>query len=67
MMREGDRSSGFTMSWPDTFVQALKNNEARCVTYVPDNVLTPLIKSATSDNCFVSVNVDRSAAHLRLG
>jgi hypothetical protein len=54
------------MSWPHTFVQTLKNNEVRLVTYVPGNVLTPLIKDVISDNYFTSVNATRSAARLRL-
>jgi hypothetical protein len=35
MIREGDRSSAVTMGWSDTFVQTLKNNDVRFVTYVP--------------------------------
>jgi sulfopyruvate decarboxylase TPP-binding subunit len=58
------------MSWSDTFVQTLKNNEVRFVTDVPDNVLAPLIKSVTTDHRFISVNVTRraraAAARLRL-
>ena len=29
------------MGWSDTFVETLKNNHVRFITYVPDNVLTP--------------------------
>ncbi len=47
------------MGWSDTFVQTLKNNDVRFITYVPDNVLTPLIKGVTSDNYFISVNATR--------
>lgn len=47
------------MGWADTFVQTLKNNDVRFITYVPDNVLTPLIKGVTSDNYFISVNATR--------
>jgi hypothetical protein len=65
MIREGDRSSGVTMGWSDTFVETLKNNEVRFVAYVPDNVLPPLIKGVTSENYFISVNATRSAARLR--
>ncbi len=43
------------MGWSDTFVETLKNNDVRFFTYVPDNVLTPLIKGVTSDNYFISV------------
>ncbi|MEA2903846.1 MAG: hypothetical protein QOG83_2765 [Alphaproteobacteria bacterium] len=47
------------MGWSETFLQTLKDNDVRLVTFVPDNVLTPLIKGATSDNYFVSVNATR--------
>jgi hypothetical protein len=36
------------MSWADTFLRTLKDNDVRLVTYVPDNVLTPPITSATA-------------------
>ena len=47
------------MSWSDSFLRTLKENDVRLVTYVPDNVLTPLIKGVTSDNYFMSVNATR--------
>ncbi len=47
------------MDWSETFVQTLKNNDVRFITYVPDNVLTPLIKGVTADNYFISVNATR--------
>jgi sulfopyruvate decarboxylase alpha subunit len=47
------------MGWSETFLQTLKNNDVRFITYVPDNVLTPLIKGATSDNYFMSVTATR--------
>ena len=37
----------------------LKDNDVRLVTYVPDNVLTPLLKGGTSDNYFRSVCTTR--------
>jgi sulfopyruvate decarboxylase TPP-binding subunit len=37
----------------------LKDNDVRLVTYVPDNVLTPLIKGVTSDNYFMLVSATR--------
>ena len=37
----------------------MKANDVRFVTYVPDNVLTPLLKGVTSDNYFISVNATR--------
>lgn len=47
------------MTWSDTILAALKENDVRLVAYVPDNVLTPLIKSAVADNYFVSVGATR--------
>jgi hypothetical protein len=41
------------MSWADTFLRTLKDNDVRLVTYVPDNVLTSLIAGATADNYFM--------------
>ena len=31
------------MAWSDSFLRSLKDNDVRLVTYVPDNVLAPLI------------------------
>ncbi len=47
------------MTWSDTFLATLKDNDVRLVTYVPDNVLTPLISGATGDNYFMSVCATR--------
>jgi sulfopyruvate decarboxylase alpha subunit len=47
------------MSWSDTFLDVLKENEIRLVSYVPDNVITPLIQGAQADNYFMSVNATR--------
>jgi sulfopyruvate decarboxylase alpha subunit len=47
------------MSWADPFISALKANDVRLVTYVPDNVLTPLISAAAGDNYFMSVGATR--------
>ena len=41
------------MAWSDAFLKALNDNDVRLVTYVPDNVLTPLIAGITSDDCFI--------------
>jgi sulfopyruvate decarboxylase TPP-binding subunit len=43
------------MTWSDTFLRTLKENDIRLVSYVPDNVLTPLIGGAAADNYFMSV------------
>ena len=47
------------MSWSETILAALKENDIRLVTYVPDNVLTPLIKGVAADNYFISVPATR--------
>jgi sulfopyruvate decarboxylase alpha subunit len=47
------------MTWSDTFLAILKDNDVRLITYVPDNVLTPLIKGATADNYFLAVGATR--------
>jgi sulfopyruvate decarboxylase TPP-binding subunit len=47
------------MTWSDSFLRSLKENDVRLVTYVPDNVLTPLIAGAAADNYFMSVGATR--------
>jgi sulfopyruvate decarboxylase alpha subunit len=47
------------MGWSDIFLQTLKDNDVRLVTYVPDNVLTPLITGVTSDNYFMPITATR--------
>jgi sulfopyruvate decarboxylase alpha subunit len=47
------------MSWSDTFLAILKDNDVRLVSYVPDNVLTPLLKGVTTDNYFLSLGATR--------
>jgi len=47
------------MTWADSFLQTLKANDVRLVSYVPDNVLTPLIAGAAADNYFISVGATR--------
>jgi sulfopyruvate decarboxylase TPP-binding subunit len=47
------------MTWSDTFLGILKDNDVRLVSYVPDSVLTPLIKGVTADNYFLSVGATR--------
>ncbi len=47
------------MTWSGTFLNTLKDNDVRLVTYVPDNVLTPLIQGITADNYFVSIGATR--------
>jgi hypothetical protein len=38
------------MSWADRFLHTLKENDVGLVTYVPENVLTPLIAGATAES-----------------
>ena len=40
------------MTWSETFLGLLKDNDVRLIGYVPDNVLTPLIAGVTTDNSF---------------
>src|SRR5258705_13532012 len=47
------------MTWSETFLDVFKKNDVRFISYVPDNVLTPLIKGVTADNYFISVNATR--------
>jgi sulfopyruvate decarboxylase alpha subunit len=47
------------MPWSESLLNCLKENEVRLVTYVPDNVLTPLIKGASEDQYFTSVVATR--------
>ena len=55
------------MAWSDAFLKVLKDNDVRLVTYVPDNVLTPLINGVTSDNYFSSVCHPRGRGWLVAG
>jgi sulfopyruvate decarboxylase TPP-binding subunit len=54
------------MSWAEVFLNTLKDNDVRLVTYVPDNVLTPLLKGAVADNYFISVCATREDEALGL-
>jgi sulfopyruvate decarboxylase alpha subunit len=47
------------MTWSDTFLGILKDNDIRLIAYVPDNVLTPLLKGVTTDNYFLPVSSTR--------
>jgi hypothetical protein len=38
-----------TASWADSFLRTLKENDVRLVSYVPDNVLTPMIAGAAAE------------------
>lgn len=47
------------MTCAERFLHTLKENDVRLVSYVPNNVLTPLIAGAAADNYFVSVGATR--------
>jgi sulfopyruvate decarboxylase alpha subunit len=47
------------MNWAESFLATLKDNDVRLVSYVPDNVITPLLQGAASDNYFLSVGATR--------
>ena len=47
------------MTWSETFIKVLKDNDIRLVAYVPDNILTPLLKGVSADNSFRSVCTTR--------
>jgi hypothetical protein len=43
------------------------DNDARLISYVPDNALTPLITGVTADNYFLPVNATRERSAPRPG
>jgi sulfopyruvate decarboxylase alpha subunit len=47
------------MTWSQTILDTLKANDVRLVSYVPDNVLTPLIKGVEEDSYFTSIVATR--------
>jgi len=47
------------VTWSETILATLKENDIRLVTYVPDNVLTQLIKRVVADNYFISLPATR--------
>jgi sulfopyruvate decarboxylase alpha subunit len=47
------------MTWSQTILATLKENDVRLVSYVPDNVLTPLIKGVEEDSYFTSIVATR--------
>jgi sulfopyruvate decarboxylase alpha subunit len=42
-------------SWPDIAVRVLKSNNVRLVTYIPDNVIAPLIRALEADPFFTVI------------
>jgi len=47
------------MAWSEILLDTLKANAVRLVTYVPDNVLTPLIQGVVADKFFSSIVATR--------
>ena len=48
-----------TSPWYDIILRTLKRNEVKLVTYVPDKVLTPLIKALHADPYFLTLPTTR--------
>src|SRR4051812_29952300 len=42
-------------TWCETVVRVLKDNDVRLVTYVPDNVMAPLIRLVEDDPFFTTI------------
>lgn len=55
---EGSQSS-VTAPWHEIVLQTLKRNEVKLVTYVPDRILTPLIKAIHADHYFTTFSTTR--------
>ncbi len=53
------------MTWSDTLLRIVKDDDIGLVTYVPDNVLTPLIAGVSADNYFLPVTL--AAPHRACG
>ena len=49
-------------AWHEIVCDTLKANALRLVTYVPDNVLKPLIKAAHEDSYFTTFPITRPSA-----
>ena len=54
-----DQMKPQTNGWDDIVVAALKRNDVRLVTYVPDRVLTPLIAKLHGDPFFTTFSTTR--------
>lgn len=57
MHEETAGSAGET--WDETVVRVLKSNQVRLVAYVPDKVLSPLIKRLVADDWFTVISPAR--------
>ena len=51
--------NGQAETWCETVVRVLKANEVRLVTYVPDNVMAPLIRLVEDDPFFTTISPAR--------
>jgi sulfopyruvate decarboxylase TPP-binding subunit len=47
------------MTWSDTSLSILDDNDVRLITYVPGNVLTPLINGIAADTYFLALGATR--------
>ena len=53
-MAAAEEKTSPQMSWPEVVLQTLKRNDIRLVPYVPDRVLTTLIKNIHADPFFTT-------------
>jgi sulfopyruvate decarboxylase TPP-binding subunit len=53
------------MSCSDTLLRILKDNGVRLITYVPGNVLTPVMVDVSADNYFLPVVAPREDEAIR--
>src|SRR5438105_4312235 len=54
-------------AWHERIVKSLKANDVRLVTYIPDNVLSPLLKAVHADPYFTVICPAREEAACRIG
>src|SRR5262245_34127351 len=55
----GNDAAAKTSSWHEIVQETLKANDVRLITYVPDRVLTPLIKALHADSFFTTFATTR--------
>ncbi|MDE2200885.1 MAG: decarboxylase [Rhodospirillales bacterium] len=59
MVGAGERSGAAPAAWHEIVVDVLKRRDVRLITYVPDNVLRPLIDAVHADPFFTVVAATR--------
>jgi len=56
---QGGSATAVGAAWHEIVLQTLKRNEVKLITYVPDRVLTPLIKAIHADPYFICFSTTR--------